>query len=996
MEQRMSRWHWKGRIAGLAAISTAVGLTGLATADAAPGPAATSTAQLAMAGPTIQEQPVRERMGFYDARQVSSSAQISLSQSVLTDPASAKVRSLQSLARPTPLVSINPTTGTPDNLTSLDGYLTSPSNGLPRNIVLSYVRDHASALGLTKADVGTLRLRSTYRDPAGIQHLSWIQTIDGIPVFGNGLRAHVAKDGRLISLQGAPVSGLRSLTGDLSTTPEVGPEAARETAAEDVGGEVDSDAVESESPSGATDWSNGDYSDPVWFVTADGARLAWSTFTQAGDTLAYSHVIDAETGDVLYRNDLVDFDKGDAKVYDYYPGADQGGSARVVNLVKRGWLKRNAAWLAGPNVSAFADVNDDNAIGTNEKTRVPGTKRKAQFTLQRFGRNPLCSPRFICTWNANAAFSWRKNKNADVTNAFYLANRFHDYLAQQPIGFTNRAGNFERVDGDPVLLNALDGANTANGFPDGLHIDNANMFTPPDGTPPTMQMYLWHLPKTPNALEPLLPTSGSFDASILYHEYTHGLSNRLVVDAAGNSTLNSLQAGSMGEAWSDYYAMDFLVTKGFQADSEGKDGQIRAAKYVVADQFPFRTMAMDCDPNSKSVSCTQLDGTTNGGYTYGDLSTIGGSPEVHSSGEVWAQTLWDVREKYGHDVAAMLISRGMELSPADPSMLDMRNAIIQADQVVYGGQHTPGLWRVFADRGMGWFAGSIDGGDVVPVEDFHVPPPAEALRGSMSGTVTDPDTGEPISDAIVAITGHDSGFVGSFSARTGADGSYAIVNVPPGTYQKVVVVADGREILSRQVNVPKNDSRVIDFQPRRDWAASSGGGSVTAFDGPDYTQFGCGPGGAIDVSQGTGWGSDTAGDDGPDTPPYPDPKSITIQLSRPIDIAADDAAFAVDPTATCGDPLSASTGEYTIEISTDGETWETAVDGTGDAAFTEANHFVYTDVDSAISMDDVEFVRFTIVSPQVPDFGQNCPDGPFGGCEFMDLTELEVFGTASE
>ncbi len=992
----MSRWRLKGTIACLAATSTAVGLAGLATADAARGPVTTSTAQLAMAGPTIHEPPARERMGFYDARQVSSSAQISLSQSVLTDPATADLRALRSLATPTPLVSINPTTGTPDNLTSLNGYLTSRSNASPRRIVLTYVRDHASALGLTGADVGTLRLRSTYRDPAGIQHLSWIQTIDGVPVFGNGLRAHVAKDGRLISLQGAPVGGLRALAGDLSTTPEVGPEAARETAAADVGGEVDSAAVESEARSGATDWSNGDYSDPVWFVTADGARLAWSTFTQTGDTLAYSHVIDAETGDVLYRNDLVDFDKGDAKVYDYYPGADRGGSAKVVNFFKRGWLKRNAAWLAGPNVSAFADVNDDNAVGANEKTPVPGTKSKAQFTLQRFGRNPLCSPRFICTWNANTAFSWRKNKNADVTNAFYLANRFHDYLAQQPIGFTDRAGNFERVDGDPVLLNALDGANTANGFPDGLHIDNANMFTPPDGTPPTMQMYLWHLPKTPNALEPWLPTSGAFDASILYHEYTHGLSNRLVVDASGNSTLNSLQAGSMGEAWSDYYAMDFLVTKGFQADSAGKDGQIRAAKYVTADRFPFRTMAMDCDPNSKDVNCTQIDGTSKGGYTYGDFPTIGGSPEVHSSGEVWAQTLWDIRERYGHDVAAMLITRGMGLSPADPSMLDMRNAIIQADQVVYAGRHTPGLWRVFADRGMGWFAGAIDGADVVPAEDFHVPPPAEALRGSMSGTVTDPDTGEPIRDAIVGITGHDSGFIGSFSARTGADGSYAIVNVPPGTYQKVVVVADGREILSRQVNVPKNDNRVIDFVPRRDWAAASGGGSVAGFEGPDYTEFGCGPSGAIDLSQGTGWGSDTAGEDGPDTAPYPDPKGITIQLSQPIDIAADDAAFAVDPTATCGDPLSASTGEYTIEISTDGETWETAVDGTGEAAFTDANHFVYTDVDSAISMDGVEFVRFTMVSPQVPDFEQNCPDGPFGGCEFMDLTELEVFGTASE
>ena len=135
---------------------------------------------------------------------------------------------------------------------------------------------------------------------------------------------------------------------------------------------------------------------------------------------------------------------------------------------------------------------------------------------------------FVCTWNPNVPNSWQTNRNADGANAFYLASNFHDYLAQAPIGFTPQAGNFSAAGGDPVLLNALDGAATG---PDGNHIDNANMSTPPDGIPPTMQMYLWHFPGTsddPATGDPFVPTSGAFDASILYHEYTHGLSNRLV------------------------------------------------------------------------------------------------------------------------------------------------------------------------------------------------------------------------------------------------------------------------------------------------------------------------------------------------------------------------------------------------------------------------------------------------------------------------------------
>ncbi len=34
-----------------------------------------------------------------------------------------------------------------------------------------------------------------------------------------------------------------------------------------------------------------------------------------------------------------------------------------------------------------------------------------------------------------------------------------------------------------------------------------------------------------------------------------------------------------------------------------------------------------------------------GGYTFGDFGTVLGSPEVHSDGEIWTQTLWDLRTR---------------------------------------------------------------------------------------------------------------------------------------------------------------------------------------------------------------------------------------------------------------------------------------------------------------------------------------------------------------
>ena len=44
---------------------------------------------------------------------------------------------------------------------------------------------------------------------------------------------------------------------------------------------------------------------------------------------------------------------------------------------------------------------------------------------------------------------------------------------------------------------------------------------------------------------------GANDASLVFHEYAHGLSNRLLTDAAGFGALNTAQAGAIGEGLSE-------------------------------------------------------------------------------------------------------------------------------------------------------------------------------------------------------------------------------------------------------------------------------------------------------------------------------------------------------------------------------------------------------------------------------------------------------------
>ncbi len=966
-----TRRRGRGLLAVTTVAATAVAMTASSGALAAQqGPKAdpAASAQGEKAGN-------RAAKGYYDAR--SPSTRVAYTKAAQTmakeGPAAEKYR--DSLGTQG-IVSVDPITGTPKQVAKLNGFLTGPSNKPPARIVLDYIQAHPEIFRLSEADLLTLRLRKDYKDIIGSHHISWEQVVNGVPLFGNGIIGHVTKRGELVSVQGSPVPGLAGLAAARSASSAVSADGARTTAAKDVGGRAK--ATSAKTSASVKRWANGDYAKSVWFYTASGLRKGWATYTQAGGTLIYAHVIDAQTGGVLYRRPLSQNANGDGLVQDYYPGAARGGTQKKVNFFRSGFLQPGATSLAeGTSVYAFADLNDDDLANTGETVEVPGVPN-AEYKLVPFSSNPNCSAAFICTWDPATPNSWRTNLNQDVTNGFYLASNFHAHLQQSPIGFNAAAGNFEAKGGDPVRLNAIDGANTANGLPNGSHINNANMNTPPDGQSPTMQMYLFHRPGS--TTDPFIPSSSSNDASILYHEYTHGVSNRLVVDASGNSTLNGPQASGMGEGWSDFYAMDYLVGKGFQPNTR-RDGEVLEGKYVIHGEL-FRNEAMDCRVGSTHANCVAPDGTQ-GGYTYGDTANLAGrGMEEHDVGEFWAQALWDVRERLGHEQTMMLTTRAMELSPADPSILDMRNAILQADMVAYGGKHVTDLWRLFAARGMGWFAGSVDSADTHPAEDFHLPP--TGAGGTLQGTVTDKLTGAPVEGALVFIGGHDSGYTGDYAAVTDAQGKYSIDGVLTGTYPKLVVAAPAYEILNLPVTVAAGGS-TVNFAPRRDWAASAGGGAVTGFNGPDYTAFSCGPAGSIDLSQGTGWGSTTGDDDGTPTN-TPIPKRVDIELPEAIDIAG----FAVDPSNTCGDDETAATAGFRIETSADGTTWATAAEGT----FGAENRARYNEVAATANTAGVKFVRFWMLSPQVPDFATACPNAPVSGCSFTDMTELEVFGTS--
>ncbi|MGE5828556.1 MAG: M36 family metallopeptidase [Micromonosporaceae bacterium] len=918
-----------------------------------------------------------ERPGNYDSRTDGANKKVLAARSAaLAANPRAGVKKLRKELGTQGLISLDPVTATPRQVSRVDGFLTPPSRQSAAKIAIDFVKANADAFGLSAAAISGLTLRKEYVDISGTHHLSFVQSVGGVPVFGNGLKAHVTSKGQLVAVDGAPVASLPASIGGPALTAQT----ARDAAVADAFGSSKT-SLKAQAPGVAkgTEFANGDRAQLVVFQTLTGPRLAWQVITLRE---GYIHVLDAQSGKVLWRQDMVAKDSG--KAWKNYPGAPVGGSQQTVNFTAQGWLPNGSATLSGNVAHVFTDLNDDDVANPGEDVG-PSAPNKFFYPFTVFG-GANCVPGFQCSWDPDVAFSWQANAKQDATQMFNFLGKFHDHLEAAPIGFTNAAGNFEAVDGDAVSGNAIDGANiTGAGFPDGNHVDNANMSTPPDGIPPRMQMYLFHEPGTAFPGEdPFIAGNSGDEADIVYHEYTHGLSNRLVVDAFGISTLGNIQAGSMGEAWSDWYALDFLVKDALMMDTAA-DGELRVGPYVGWGNDLIRTQPIDCPVGSVSANCPGTPGGGPGGYTYGDFGRIIGRPEVHADGEIWVETLWDLRKALGSNMTESLVTRAMELSPANPSFLDMRNSILQADLILNGGSKKTKIWQTFSHRGMGWFAGSVDGDDTAPAEDFSMPPAPGTPTGTLTGTVRDQDTNAPIAGALVFFGGHASGFAGDYAAVTNGSGVYSISGILAGTYPKVAARSAGYDPNVQTVSVPSH-TLVLNWLLRRDWAALAGGATVVDFNGDDFTIFGCGPPSMFDQSQGSGWSTDSILTNPADHSVI-QPRFVTVQLPAAIDIVS----LQINPSGTCGDGASASAGDFTVETSTDGVIFVLAASG----HFGIPNRNKMNNVPlNAGTGTNVTHVRYTMNGTQLHDSapGATCP-GPFSACLFVDSVELAVYGT---
>lgn len=664
-----------------------------------------------------------------------------------------------------------------------DGLLTGPSSRGPREIVLDYVRTHQAVFGLNERDITNLQLVARSVSPDGIVHLRFNQTLDGIWSFDSGIDGHVTADGRLINVSGTPIPGAHLPEVDPTLSARTGLRKARQ--AIDGPTRLPATTKALATPERTTTFAGGERAVLRWSPTAEGVRLAWSVIADDGNDGLYDVLVDADRGTLLRRQDLTSH-LGEA----LYFGADPLRTPDPIKVeMPSEWYDDHAGGtrLWGQYSRTYADPDDENPqpgdeLGGNRIQIHASSGGPAapdwlypQSTDFPDAPSNKC-PSSGCTWNVGNYYSRAVNRSQAATNAHVLVSRFHDYLFEPPIGFDEASGNFQRTN--------FNGEGVGNDYVrtevnDGSGANNANFSTPPDGQAPRMQMYLYYSPYLVN---------GSDAADVVYHEYTHGLSNRLVVNAAGSSALTSRQATMMGEAWSDFYSLDFLVGEHRISDTAAA-GEVARGIYTSG-PGGSRTKSIDCpvDPAGTTATCNPRAGAGDpavlGGYTYGDLAvTFNGTasnPAPHNGGEIWSQTLWDIRTELGRETTLALVTGGMRLAVDDPSMLDMRDAILQqaiATRSAPGAadDHSDALLKIFARRGMGVDASTTSSQSTTPTEGFGLvfaaayPTLSDPYPGGDNDGLIEPGERVEIRQPLAAVTQADvTSISGTLTAGQGA------------------------------------------------------------------------------------------------------------------------------------------------------------------------------------------------------------------------------------
>jgi Fungalysin metallopeptidase (M36)/Calx-beta domain len=663
---------------------------------------------------------------------------------------------------------------TPQWIASTKGFLTGPGGQgrgittatitrFPANdsyrVTKAFLSEHADLLGYGPEALSKARIKRDFvGSHNGLRTTIWEQLVDGIPVFDGLLISHVTKQEELVSIssQFIPDAAKATTLGTpnrttLLASPATTPAQAVVKAMENLGESITESELRTVNVEPKSSEKHQSFSAPslkgdadvrlVWLpMNRTSMRLCWQVILMSGARgEMFKIIIDARTGEALLRQNLTEYiSNASYRVFvsesptPMSPGFQTLSTnqpalvSRVLvvtnafntNASPNGWINDGDNETVGNNVDAHLDRNADN---------LPDLPRPRGAPFRVFD-----PPLDLSQDPASYA-------DASVVNLFYWNNWMHDKLYE--FGFTEAAGNFQVNNfgrggqgNDSVQADAQDGSN----------FNNANFSTPPDGLPGRLQMYIFNGP-TPNR-------DGDLDTQIILHEYTHGLSGRLVGGGAG---ISALQSRGLGEGWSDFFSLALLSKSGDDLDANHPEGAyatyqlfgLQENYYFGIRRYPYSTDMTRSPGTFRDIDPGQADLHT--GVPRNPV-IVNSPSEIHNMGEIWCVTLWDARanliRKYGFDIGnqlvLQLITDALSLTPPNPNFIQARDAILQADLIDNGGVNHPELWAAFAKRGMGFHASApVSMTSVGVVESYNVPddllvtPPSDYSGG---GNITGP------------------------------------------------------------------------------------------------------------------------------------------------------------------------------------------------------------------------------------------------------------------
>ncbi|HZB30218.1 MAG TPA: M36 family metallopeptidase [Streptosporangiaceae bacterium] len=732
--------------------------------------------------------------------------------------------------------------GTPAILTEHGAPLATGLSASPERAARDYLKANADVFGLSEASLNSLETVAVNPIGKGAAVLLR-QRFGNLPAGHDGQVAVGVADGKIISVTstlardtGAPAPATLSADQALAA-------AARDASISTAAATIRRTKL-------------------VAVPTAQGPRSAYQvTLIDGPDEAAVTSYVDARSGEVLIRENLIDEAADDPRwtLFPAAPPADYSSDdtrqtwcvtpATDCDFVIGGDAAAGLPWDVDHLTGAPTNTSLGNAARTfenrdNGDARTVGTRPNV-LTPDRDYTYPWTNQWFEEECNlASLASPQEADLEAAISNLFTGHNRMHDWSYR--LGFTETAWNMQTsngtrggLGGDPELGNAQAGARSV---PE--QRNNANQITPPEGLPTITNMYVWQ----PTAGAFYAPcVDGDYDMTVIGHEYTHAISGRMV--GGPDTGWSGAQAGAMNESTSDLFAMEMLNEFGFRPPG---DTPFVTGAYVTGDPHAgIRNYDMSKSP-----------------LNYSDIAYDLVGQQVHADGEIWSATQFDIRDafidRYGDGNVSLQRQCALGQVPVTScpgnrrwaqlsfdalllmasgavSYVDHRDALLAADTIRFGGANQDIMWREFARHGLGSGAFSPDQNAADPVPSFQSPTGTNA-------TVTFRPSGDA-QGAPVRL------YVGDYEARAvpvadtdPATTRGATFRMVPGTYSFLAVGAGfGHQRFTADI---RPGTRTLDPALRRNLAAAANGAAATG-DGVNQARL-------VDETEATNWASLTA------------------------------------------------------------------------------------------------------------------------------------------